>query len=32
MDINFCAQCGKPLTYKVIGDEGEWLSIKVLDY
>lgn len=23
MDFNFCAQCGKPLTYKPIGDEGE---------
>ena len=23
MDINFCTQCGKPLTYKSIGDEGE---------
>ena len=23
MDINFCTQCGKPLTYKVIGDEGK---------
>ena len=22
MNINFCTQCGKPLTYKVIGDEG----------
>ena len=23
MDINFCTGCGKPLTYKTIGDEGE---------
>lgn len=23
MDIKFCTQCGKPLTYKAIGDEGE---------
>lgn len=23
MDLNFCTQCGKPLTYKLIGDEGE---------
>ena len=23
MDINFCTQCGKPLTYKTIGDEGK---------
>lgn len=23
MDYNFCTQCGKPLTYKLIGDEGE---------
>ena len=23
IDFNYCAQCGKPLTYKSIGDEGE---------
>ena len=23
MDLNFCTQCSKPLTYKVIGDEGK---------
>ena len=23
MDINFCTECSKPLTYKSIGDEGE---------
>ena len=23
MELNFCTQCGKPLTYKLIGDEGE---------
>lgn len=23
MELNFCTQCGKPLTYKSIGDEGE---------
>ena len=23
MDINFCTVCGKPLTYKAIGDESE---------
>lgn len=23
MEINFCTRCGKQLTYKIIGDEGE---------
>ncbi len=23
MKLNFCTQCGKPLIYKAVGDEGE---------
>ena len=23
MDLNYCIECGKPLTFKSIGDEGE---------